>query len=222
MDQDFERFFYAALHDLRGPLRAIDNLSLWIAQDLDAVASGESKENLRLLRLRAQRMAALLTGLEAYGAALKPGAAPESVSLSAAADGLRPDLPLREGLELSIPEDLPTLRAPRAELGQVLRALLDNALRHHDKPEGRVSLEAQALDGAVRFSVKDDGPGIPLDQQARIFEPFFSLKPKDAGGGPGLGLSLVERLLKKNGATLRLESSPGHGSAFVVTWPHAA
>jgi signal transduction histidine kinase len=222
MDAEFERFFYTALHDLKAPLRAIDHLSQWVAEDLGPGASPSTAENLKLLRQRAQRMAALLDGLQAYGRAGSDSGAPENVNLGALAEGLRSELPKRPGIELRLPEELPSLRARRGELTQVVRALLDNALRHHDKAQGWVELSAERHGAALRFRVRDNGPGIPLEQQTRIFEPFQTLKPRDEAEGAGLGLSIVERLLKKNGATLRLDSQPGLGSAFEVLWPDAA
>src|SRR5688572_16556641 len=108
MDPGFERLFYAAIHDLKAPLRAIDHLSQWVAQDLGPKAGPESAENLRLLRARAQRMAALLDGLQALGKAGDDTSAPEAVNLSVLGESLLAELPKRPGIEVRIPPDLPS------------------------------------------------------------------------------------------------------------------
>jgi signal transduction histidine kinase len=104
-------------------------------------------------------------------------------------------------------------------LGRLLRELVGNALRFADAGDVRIRLHAG--DGPVAIDVSDDGPGISVEEQARIFEPFErsanALERDD--GGPGLGLGLARRRAGLLGAQLSVRSQAGSGSTFSVTFP---
>jgi two-component system sensor histidine kinase KdpD len=95
--------------------------------------------------------------------------------------------------------------------------LLTNAIRH--SPEERtVLVRADTVDSEVVFDVTDQGPGIPKDLQARIFEPFERFDPH-SGLGTGLGLPVSRRLAEVLGGRLTVESSVGGGATFRLTLP---
>jgi signal transduction histidine kinase len=72
---------------------------------------------------------------------------------------------------------------------------------------------------AVALAVRDAGPGIPPEVQARIFEPFFTTRPDE--GLRGLGLAIVQDIVKSHGSSIEVESRPGEGTCFVIYWPVA-
>lgn len=125
-------------------------------------------------------------------------------------------------LETEIPTDLPTLEADPSLLRRVLDNLLDNAKKFSDEP---VYLSGRAApDGEhVIFEVRDRGIGISVEDQARIFEPFFRSDPSRtrATGGVGLGLAVVTRILEAHAGTIAVESELGRGTRFTVTLPLA-
>jgi signal transduction histidine kinase len=113
----------------------------------------------------------------------------------------------------------PMLRTDPVRLEQILVNLLSNAVRH--SPEGEtVAVQVEAADGEVRFGVHDRGPGIPLEQQARIFEPFERVDPH-SGIGTGLGLPVSRRLADVLGGRLTVASVPGSGATFLLVLPGA-
>ena len=77
------------------------------------------------------------------------------------------------------------------------------------------------ISGNVSISVKDDGPGVPVHYQNRIFEPFETLKPKDVIEGSGMGLAIITKIINQMGGTITLKSpvSGDRGSEFLVSWP---
>lgn len=102
-----------------------------------------------------------------------------------------------------------------AELSRLLINLLSNALQH--SPGGgtvRVSLERRGRE--IQLSVQDNGPGIPAEQQARIFERFHRLDPARSRpqGGTGLGLAIAQAIARRHGGVIRVESRPGLGATF--------
>jgi two-component Ni(II)/redox sensor kinase NrsS len=107
-----------------------------------------------------------------------------------------------------------------AELSRLLINLLSNALQH--SPAGgtvRVSLERRGRE--IELLVRDNGPGIPAEQQARIFERFHRLDPARSRpqGGTGLGLAIAQAIARRHGGVISLESQPGEGSVFRVQLP---
>src|SRR5262249_48872914 len=104
-------------------------------------------------------------------------------------------------------------------LSQILKNLLSNALKFTE--HGSVSLEIGAVNGNVRFAVRDTGIGIPTDQQGLIFEAFRQADGKSNRkfGGTGLGLWISRGLARRLGGALCVESAPGQGSTFTLTLP---
>ena len=82
-------------------------------------------------------------------------------------------------------------------------------------------MRARVSGGRILMRVVDQGPGIPLTEQDRIFAPFYRA-PGSAGQGSGLGLAIVRGLVEANGGHVRVESLPGQGTSFVVDLPLSA
>lgn len=98
---------------------------------------------------------------------------------------------------------------------------MSNALKYGGRPP-RIELGAQpAADGMIRFWVRDNGPGLTDEQLAELFKPFTQLKQVVVGGGHGLGLSIVQRIIERLGGQVGVESVLGQGSTFYFTLPAA-
>ena len=104
---------------------------------------------------------------------------------------------------------------------QVLYNLLSNAIKF-TPAGGSVGVTAEMDEDKVRIAVFDDGIGIPLDDQPRIFEEFTQVREHGPHEGSGLGLAIVRRLVVAHGGHTELESAPGEGSRFIVTRPRRA
>jgi signal transduction histidine kinase len=115
-----------------------------------------------------------------------------------------------------------TLSADSDRLAQALRNLIDNALAHTTAPDGRVGLEISVLsEGSVRFTVDDDGPGVPEPERARIFERFHRIDDaRDrVAGGAGLGLAIVQAIADAHGGQVRALQSPLGGAQLQLDIP---
>jgi NtrC-family two-component system sensor histidine kinase KinB len=122
-------------------------------------------------------------------------------------------------LTLDLPEDLPPIRADANKVAWVLTNLVSNALRYVGET-GHVSLQARRVADQAQVTVRDDGPGIPPEDQARIFQKFVQVKGREAGG-TGLGLAICKEIVRAHGGSIWVESGPGQGSAFTFTLPLA-
>ena len=128
----------------------------------------------------------------------------------------------RVTLENRVPEAV-TAEADPARLRQVLANLIDNAIKYGAEG-GRVIVGGRGLEGArVEITVRDDGPGIPAEAKARIFERFYRADKARSReqGGTGLGLAIVKNVVQAHGGDVRVESAVGKGSEFFITLPAA-
>jgi two-component system sensor histidine kinase ChvG len=126
--------------------------------------------------------------------------------------GWRFDVELGPGVESLAP---PLVRARFAEL---LRNLVENALVQPAE-DRRVVLAARRRANELTFSVRDHGPGISPENQARVFERFFTQRPAGSPPGTGLGLSIVDSVARAHGGRVEVRSEPGKGAEFLVTLP---
>jgi two-component system, OmpR family, phosphate regulon sensor histidine kinase PhoR len=123
-------------------------------------------------------------------------------------------------IENQIPEGLQA-RADLDRLQQVFYNLLDNAIKY-GKTGGRILLEGRERpDQQVQLCVSDDGPGIPAEAKARVFERFFRVDKARSRetGGTGLGLAIVKHIVQSHGGEVWVESEPGRGTSFFFTLP---
>ena len=125
-------------------------------------------------------------------------------------------MPVGEQVRLALDDDLPPLRADPTQLERAFANLLENAVVHG---EGQPVLVRSRLVGSrLVVRVVDQGPGIPENLRARIFEPFYRAPGAPSGGGSGLGLAIARGFIEANGGEVEVESLPGQGSSFVVTF----
>ncbi len=123
-------------------------------------------------------------------------------------------------LEDSIAPDLPPVEGDTRALNQVFLNLLKNAAEAFEGRRGRVQACARTEGDTIVVEIRDDGPGIAPELQARLFEPFFTTRP--AGRGTGLGLSISRRIVCEHGGRIELESAPGSGTCVRVWLPTRA
>jgi len=218
-NRELDQFAYAASHDLKAPLRAIDNLANFITTDAADILTTASQEHLAKLRGRVKRMEKLLNDLLAYSRAGRIQLSPQRVDTRVMVTELVEEIEPPLGFTVLIDEALPILATARVPLELVLRNLIDNAIKHHTRCDGQVAIAAQDCGDHVEFSVIDDGPGIAEQYHTRIFELFQTLKPRDQVEGSGMGLAMVKKIVESQGGAIRIESSENHGTAFYFTWP---
>ena len=115
-------------------------------------------------------------------------------------------------------EPLPDIRADANKIAWVLTNLIGNALRY-SPPGGQIEVSARAIGRFVHFAVTDEGPGVPLEYQSKIFDKFVQVRDDQAPGGTGLGLAICREIVKAHGGTIWLDSVEGAGSRFTFTTP---
>ena len=217
-------------HELRTPLAAIYGSAMTLSRG-DLELEGEIEQ--RLLNVIVEESARLTTIVNdlllasqldsGRLAAQIDSCDPRELALSVA-EAAATHLPKgRRVVVDTVADDVPRIAVDEAQLRQVLDNLLDNAVKY-SPAGGDVRLGVEAIDGAVRFFVADDGLGIPPVEQERIFEKFYRLDPDMTGGvgGTGLGLYIARELVRRVGGRIWVEANEGGGSTFRVEIPAAA
>lgn len=217
-NEDLDNFAYIASHDLRSPLEGIKNLAKWIREDNEEALPAKSKRHLDQMQRRVQRLEKLLDDLLRYSRAGRLHGRSEMVDVRRLARELYLDCNAPAGFVFEA-ERLPVFRTPLAPFSQVVRNLISNAIKHHDKEAGRIAMRC-ADDGDVyRFELADDGPGIAEEFHEQIFKMFETLQPRDRVEGSGMGLALIKRIVESYGGEVSVASAAGQGSVFRFTWP---
>jgi PAS domain S-box-containing protein len=219
-NKELEEFAYAASHDLKAPLRVIDNCSKWIEEDLEEHLSGDTRENMNLLRGRVRRMEKLLDDLLEYARIGRASDARYAETVTG--DAMMKDvlgLLSPDGFTVNVSPNFTRIQVRAMPLQQILMNLIGNAIKHHDKGHGCIDVTVEDRGTYFAFAVKDDGPGIPERFHQQIFKMFQTLRPRDQVEGSGMGLAMVRKHIEIFGGTMNLESCEGQGSTFRFTWP---
>ena len=223
VNRDLEEFAYVISHDLKAPLRALRYDSGDADRALSAGDVATVGAKLAAMRSHQARMLAMLNGLFDYARAGHKAEGIEMADTRQLAENVIAGLAPPAGMNISIEGSWPHLMTLAAPLELVLRNLVGNAIKHHDRTEGRILLSARIGEGTLDITVQDDGPGIPRDWQSAVFLPFRKVDDTDsAEDSSGMGLALVRRTLDRIGGSIRLQSDAplARGTAFHVRWPN--
>jgi PAS domain S-box-containing protein len=218
-NRDLEDFAYIASHDLKTPLGGIKSAALWLEEDLPDL-SDESRKLLGLMRSRIKRMETLLDDLLTYSRVGRTDTATSETKLADIFGSIVEVLNPPAHIQVRVEGELPVIVTASAQLEQVLRNLINNAIKHHDKQHGEVVLSGQLVGDFVEFVVRDDGPGILPEFHEKIFQLFQTLKRRDEVEGTGMGLAIVKKLVEQQHCRITVHSQGnGTGTQFRFQWP---
>ncbi len=225
LDRMKSDFVMTASHELKTPLQSlgmsIELLQEGMADKLDA----KQKQLLDAASDELQRLKSLISDLldlsriEAGRVAMEFERVPARVVVEKTADLLKSQADERHiELVIDLPDNIPDVRADANKITWVLTNLVVNALRYAKK---RITLSAKRAGQWILLTVADDGEGIPLEHQSRIFDKFVQLKDEKSVGGTGLGLAICKEIVRAHTGTIWVDSAPGKGSTFTFTLPVA-
>jgi len=216
---NLEEFTYVASHDLRSPLRGIADLLEWVKEDLEPDPAESITRNIDRIAIRIKRMEQLIDNLLRYARAGKAITKTKDININQMFDDVLELVQPPSGFTLERRIDLKQLVCVATPLETILRNLISNAIKHHDREEGRILIKCKAENNMCHFSVSDDGPGIPESAMGRIFKLFQTVSSADRQGS-GIGLSVSRRLAETHGGRVSVElNSPQKGVTFHVWWP---
>jgi two-component system, OmpR family, sensor histidine kinase KdpD len=211
---------HAISHDFRSPLTAITTAGSALRSGA-AASEHERSELIEVIEVEGARLARLVGDLldlsRIEAGAVSPRAdwcdLHDVVTSAAAHTGAQ------QQIEFALPADLPLVRADATQLERVFSNLIENAVKFSPRTVP-IRITGGAASGRVTVRITDDGPGIPKQQRARVFEPFFRGRG-EPGAGSGLGLAICRGFVEANGGRIILQSGPRGGTSFAVSFPMA-
>ena len=220
-----DQFLSTMSHELRTPLNAVLGFSDLLADERYGPLNDRQRRYIEHIHTGGKHLLKLITdilGLSKIEAGRMELAREDVTVASAFVEVISALYPLAEKKSQALLQQVePTLRvhADALRFKQVLMNLAGNAIKF--TPEGgRIELAARQVDDQVRIEVRDNGPGIPPEQQQRIFEAFYRLaQTGSATEGTGLGLAISARLVELHGSKLGIESRSGDGTCFYFSLP---
>jgi two-component system, OmpR family, phosphate regulon sensor histidine kinase PhoR len=222
MDQVRIDFVANVSHELRTPLTSIKGYAQTLKEDFSEDST--PRRFLATIERNTDRLIALVQDLLSLSA-LESGADVEKEEIdlvelchrvAAQVEPLRAE----KRHDLSFRTETPTLFADPKRIEQVLFNLVENAIKYVP-PGGRIEVLWTEGPGEVRLHVKDDGPGIPVEHHARVFERFYrvdSARTREQGG-TGLGLAIVKHIVQRHGGRVRVQGGLGLGTEFICSFP---
>jgi PAS domain S-box-containing protein len=228
---DLEDFAYIASHDLKEPLRGINNYAHFLLEDYGDKVGEEGRRMLETLQRLSKRMDSLISSLLEFSRVGRTELAIGETDLNAVvADACESLHGLLEetGAQVRVSQPLPTIRCDRIRTVEIFRNLISNGIKYNQGPQRVVEIGTLAHDQApapVRLNLedvtiyfKDNGIGIPEKHQNNIYRMFTRLHGRDEfGGGTGSGLAIVQKMVERHGGRIHLESQQGEGSTFYIT-----
>ncbi|MCI0536512.1 MAG: hybrid sensor histidine kinase/response regulator [Verrucomicrobiales bacterium] len=222
---DLEAFSYTISHDLRSPLRAMQEYSQALLEDCQAQLGPEGEEYLQRISKAAVRMDALIQDVLTYSRVSKADVKTGPVNLAELIeDVIKESRTIQNvGARIRVQGSLEKVEGHQAYLTQCLSNLLENAIKF--VPRDRlpdVVIRTEATDARVRIWIEDNGIGIDPSHHARIFEMFGRVNPQTDFEGTGIGLSIVKKAAERMGGAVGVDSILGQGSKFWIELPKPA
>lgn len=220
--EELESFSYSVSHDLRAPLRSIDGFSQALLEDYPEKLDDQGKDYLRRVRAASQRMAGLIDDMLKLSRVTRGVMKRETVDLSAMAHTVADELvktdPQRSA-EFVIQDALIALGDSQL-LHAVMENLLGNAWKFTSQRErARIEFGVSESDGKKEYFVRDDGAGFDMAYADKLFVPFQRLHAYTDFSGTGIGLSIVQRIIRRHGGDIRAQGAPGQGATIYFTLP---
>ena len=226
VDQLKDEFLARTSHELRTPLNGIIGLSDSLLDGVSGELSDVAQKNLKTISSSGKRLSRLvndildISQLKHNNITLNK----QSVRLRALVDVLitlcEPLVGERAiNLINDIPTDLPSIEGDEARVEQILVNLISNALKHTES--GSVVISARQVGQHIEVSIRDTGTGLPLEDAAKLFEPFqqFSNNAAKTKKGIGLGLAICQHLVELHGGKIAAKNAPNGGALFIFTLP---
>ncbi|NES04105.1 MAG: GAF domain-containing protein [Okeania sp. SIO2F4] len=220
-NSELDSFTYIASHDLKEPLRGIHNYSTFLMEDYGEIIDQDGREKLETLVRLTQRMEDLINALLFFSRLGRQELHKSTINLNKLIENVaevvrmsKPDA----SIEIRKMDDLPVIYGDKILMEEVFSNLINNGVKYNKKEDKIVEIGYEETEeSASTIYVKDNGIGIREKHQETIFKIFKRLHGKDKfGGGTGVGLTIVKKIIERHGGKIWLESKYGEGTTFYV------
>jgi len=221
-NKELEAFTYSVSHDLRAPLRAVDGFSKFVLEDYENKLDSEGKRLLNLIRTNIQKMDQLITDLLALSRVTRgelsfSGIDMTQMAISIFKESAAPDV--TDKISLTV-DPLPEGYADPTYMRQVWTNLIANAIKFSSKKKKPViKIGGSKENGFNVYFVKDNGVGFNPEYTHKLFGVFQRLHKSDDFEGTGVGLAIIQRIIRRHGGKVWAEGEEGKGATFYFSLP---
>ncbi|MEG3224935.1 MAG: two-component sensor histidine kinase [Methanobacteriales archaeon Met13] len=221
-NEELEAFAYSVSHDLRVPLRAIDGFSRILVEDYESTLDEEGVRLLNIVRDNTAKMGHLIDDILLLSRAGRQEMKESEIDMKDLAKSVWEELQTDwEGREIKLKlEEMPKTRGDRALLTQVFQNLLSNSIKFtREKNPAMVEVGAQEGEDKITYYVRDNGAGFDMKYVDKLFGLFQRLHSPEEFEGTGVGLSIVQRIVKRHGGRVWGEGELDKGASIYFTLP---
>jgi light-regulated signal transduction histidine kinase (bacteriophytochrome) len=219
-NKELEAFSYSVSHDLRAPLRAIDGFTRILADDYASQLDTEGQRLCSVVRGNTGKMSQLIDDLLAFSRLGRAQMNLSDIDMGAMANAVFHELTTPESrarIDFQV-GDLPPAVADPTLMRQVWMNLLSNAIKFSSKRERAViKVSARQKQGEIAYVVQDDGAGFDMQYVDKVFGVFQRLHSSKEFEGTGVGLALVQRVIRRHGGRVWAEGEPDKGATISFT-----
>lgn len=219
INKELDQFAYIVSHDLKAPLRAINNLSIWIEEDLEGKMEPDTRKNFDMLRGRIHRMESLINGILQYSRAGRVKSENIPIDVNAFVKDIVQNLAPPETFQVFIDDNLPVIQGEKLAIDQVFSNFISNAIKYNNNTKPEIKVFYEDLGSMHKFGVSDNGPGIAPEFFNKVFVIFQTLQARDVIESTGVGLAIVKKIVEEKGGQVWLESELNKGTTFYFTLP---
>lgn len=219
INKQLERFVYIVSHDIKSPLSSIITMLSLLEEDEKIVKDSELQSKIEMLAQASNHLSSMIGSILDYSRKSVSQQTVEEVDVQELVMQIAYLLFPPKNISVIVSEDLPVIKTKKLKLQQVFQNLLTNAIKYNNKEKGIIEIGVNNRKDFYEFFVKDNGPGIPEEEQKNIFKLFHvteNLSSRDSS--TGIGLNILKMIVEEQGGKIWVESTAGEGSTFFFEW----
>ena len=214
-NKGLQEYAHIVSHDLKSPLRSISALATWMYEDYKDKLDETGQQNLKMMQDKIASMDKLISGILEYSTAKSSALAQTEVDLNEVIQEIKNTIYIPDHVALKIPKALPTIVADFTKMRQLFQNIMSNAVAHIEREKGLVEVLCEEDEKYLKFTIADNGVGIPEKYHKKIFEIFQSVGSNERS--TGIGLSIVKKIVDRYQGKVWIDSEVGVGTQFHFT-----
>lgn len=218
LNDELEQFSYIVSHDLKAPLGGISTLIYFINEDYPDIDPA-LKSMHDLMQERTSKMDELIQGVLNYTLAVGNTSNDTNFNTKDLINDIISSLIIPDNINCHLDQKLPEIYGDKIQFQQIVTNIFSNAIKYHHPTGGKIEVQYSNDSKFHYFAISDNGPGIPAKYQKSIFNLFQKAHNSEREDSTGIGLTIVHKLVKRNGGSIILDSTENVGTTFTFSWP---